>query len=130
MDKSLASEIEQGFCLHGPHREDISVSLDGAEIRAYSSQGQLRTAMLSLKLATFDIAQADFGESPVLLLDDVFSELDEGRQAALLARIKGFAQCLSPRRVPVKNAPGPLSFTVAGGAGDGGLVNPTMLIIH
>jgi DNA replication and repair protein RecF len=114
MDKSLASEIEQGFCLYGPHREDFSVSLGGAEIRSYSSQGQLRTAMLSLKLATFEIARVDFGESPVLLLDDVFSELDETRQAALLMRVSG-AQCFITTAVPVKNAPGTV-YTVAGGA--------------
>lgn len=114
MDKSLSSEIEQGFCLYGPHREDFSVSLGGAEIRSFSSQGQLRTAMLSLKLATFDIARTDFGESPVLLLDDVFSELDETRQAALLARIRG-AQCFITTAVPVKNAAGAV-YTVAGGA--------------
>jgi DNA replication and repair protein RecF len=113
MDKSLTSEIEQGFCLYGPHREDFSVSLGGAEIRAYSSQGQLRTAMLSLKLATFDIARADFGESPVLLLDDVFSELDEARQAALLMRVKD-AQCFITTAVPVKSAAGTV-YTVAGG---------------
>jgi len=114
MDKSLTSEIEQGFCLCGPHREDFSVSLGGAEIRAYSSQGQLRTAMLSLKLATFDIARKDFGESPVLLLDDVFSELDEARQAALLARAQG-AQCFITTAVPVKKAAGAV-YTVSGGA--------------
>jgi DNA replication and repair protein RecF len=114
LDKSLASEIEQGFCLYGPHREDFGVSLGGAEVKAYSSQGQLRTAMLSLKLATYDIARADFGESPVLLLDDVFSELDEARQAALLARIKG-AQCFITTAVPVKNAHG-VVYTVADGA--------------
>ncbi len=114
MDKSLPSEIEQGFCLYGPHREDFSVLLGGAEVKAYASQGQLRTAMLSLKLATFDIARADFGESPVLLLDDVFSELDEARQAALLTRIKG-AQCFITTAVPVKNAGGAV-YTVADGA--------------
>jgi DNA replication and repair protein RecF len=114
MDKSLASEIEQGFCLYGPHREDFSVTLGGAEIRAYSSQGQLRTAMLSLKLATFDIARTDFGESPVLLLDDVFSELDEARQAALLGRVTG-AQCFITTAVPVKSVSGTV-YTVAGGA--------------
>lgn len=114
MDKSLSSEIEQGFCLHGPHREDFSVSLDGAEIRTYSSQGQIRTAMLSIKLATFDIAKTDFGESPVLLLDDVFSELDEGRQAALLNRARG-AQCFITTAVPVKSTAGAV-YTVANGA--------------
>ena len=103
LEKSLESEIEQGFCLHGPHREDIAVSLQGSEIKAYSSQGQIRTAMLSLKLATFEIARADFGESPVLLLDDVFSELDCARQEALLSRIRG-AQCFITSAVPLSCA--------------------------
>jgi DNA replication and repair protein RecF len=113
MDKSLTSEIEQGFTLYGPHREDIAVHLDGAEIKAYSSQGQIRTAMLSLKLATLEAANADFGESAVLLLDDVFSELDEARQAALLERIKG-AQCFITTATPVNKPIGKV-YTVAGG---------------
>ena len=68
----------------------------------------------SLKLATFDIAKTDFDESPVLLLDDVFSELDEGRQAALLNRARG-AQCFITTAVPVKSAAGAV-YTVANGA--------------
>jgi len=113
MDKSLSSEIEQGFCLYGPHREDFAASLNGGEIKAYSSQGQIRTAMLSLKLATFEIARADFGESPVLLLDDVFSELDAARQNALLERIRG-AQCFITTAVPLKCAHAHI-YTVAQG---------------
>lgn len=113
MDKSLASEIEQGFSLYGPHREDIVVALNGSEIKAYSSQGQIRTAMLSLKLATFEIAKVDFGESPVLLLDDVFSELDNVRQNALLERIHG-AQCFITMAVPLKCAHAHI-YTVAQG---------------
>jgi DNA replication and repair protein RecF len=70
--------------------------------------------MLSIKLATFDIAKTDFGESPVLLLDDVFSELDEGRQAALLNRARG-AQCFITTAVPVKSTAGAV-YTVANGA--------------
>lgn len=102
MDQSLSSEIEQGFSLHGPHREDMSVSLGGSEVKAYSSQGQIRTAMLSLKLATLDIAKSDFNESPVLLLDDVFSELDEMRQTALLEYARG-TQCFITTAVPMKS---------------------------
>ncbi len=113
MDKSLTSEIEQGFCLYGPHREDLAVALNGSEIKAYSSQGQIRTAMLSLKLATFEIAKADFSESPVLLLDDVFSELDNARQNALLERING-AQCFITTAVPLKCAQAH-TYTVAQG---------------
>ncbi len=113
MDKSLASEIEQGFCLYGPHREDIAVFLDGNEIKAYSSQGQIRTAMLSLKLATLKVANEEFAESAVLLLDDVFSELDEARQAALLEHIRG-AQCFITTATPAKKALGKI-YTVANG---------------
>lgn len=113
MEKSLSSEIEQGFCLYGPHREDIAVYLGGSEIKAYASQGQIRTAMLSLKLSTFEIAQSDFGEYPVLLLDDVFSELDEQRQTALLARIHG-AQCFITTAVPLQ-CDSAAVFNVGGG---------------
>lgn len=113
MDKSLASEIEQGFCLVGPHREDFSVFLNGAEIKAQASQGQMRTAMLALKLATFETARQEFGDSPVLLLDDVFSELDEARQAALLNRVQG-AQCFITTAVPMKVSPGTI-YTISGG---------------
>ena len=113
MDKALGSEIEQGFSLHGPHREDIAVSLDGSEIKSHSSQGQIRTAMLSLKLATLDLAAGDFNDRPVLLLDDVFSELDAARQAALLSHIKN-TQCFITTAVAVKNVSGTV-FTVKDG---------------
>lgn len=113
MDKALPSEIEQGFSLVGPHREDITVSLGGSEIKAYSSQGQIRTAMLSLKLATLEIARSDFGEHPVLLLDDVFSELDETRQSALLEYARD-TQCFITTAVPIPNAKGTV-YTVASG---------------
>ena len=113
LEKSLSSEIEQGFCLYGPHREDIAVLLGGSEIKAYASQGQMRTAMLSLKLATFEIARHDFGENPVLLLDDVFSELDAQRQSALIERIRG-AQCFITTAVPLK-----CSHAVVYGVGGG-----------
>ena len=105
MSAALSSEIEQGFCMHGPHREDISVAINGSEIKAYSSQGQIRTAMLSLKIATLLIAMDDFEETPVLLLDDVFSELDYARQNALLGYAKG-VQCFITSAVPVKSALG------------------------
>lgn len=113
MDKSLSSEIEQGFCLYGPHREDMAVLLEGNEIKVFSSQGQVRTAMLSMKLATLAVANEDFGETAILLLDDVFSELDESRQAALLTMIKG-AQCFITTATQIKNVQGKI-YTVANG---------------
>jgi len=113
MEKSFPSEIEQGFCLYGPHREDMAAFLDGNEIKPFSSQGQIRTATLSMKLATMAVANEDSGESAVLLLDDVFSELDESRQAALIERVQG-AQCFITTATKIKNATGK-TYTVANG---------------
>lgn len=73
----------------GPHRDDMEVSVDGRSVRLYGSQGQQRTAALSLKLAEIEIARERMGEAPVLLLDDVLSELDRKRQMQLLSEING-----------------------------------------
>jgi len=113
MERSLQSEIDQGFSLVGPHREDLSVYIGGAEVKTYSSQGQVRTAMLALKIATLEIARADFEENPVLLLDDVFSELDETRQKALLEYAQD-VQCFITTAVPVRGVNGAV-YTVENG---------------
>ena len=97
-----AAEIASRTCLSGPHRDDLSVEIDGQSARTYSSQGQTRTAALSLKLAARDIFQADTGEYPVLLLDDVLSELDPRRQEFVLNRIQGgqtFITCCEDDRL-------------------------------
>jgi DNA replication and repair protein RecF len=80
-------DLRRGTSGVGPHRDDVLVSLDGRDARAYGSQGQQRTAVVSLKLAEADVIEARTGEPPVLLLDDVLSELDLGRRAALMARV-------------------------------------------
>ena len=77
----------------GPHRDEIELNLSGEPIRAFGSQGQMRTAALSMKLAAFDLLEAAQGEPPLLLLDDVLSELDPDRRRRLIARI-GRAQAL------------------------------------
>ncbi|HPY95479.1 MAG TPA: DNA replication and repair protein RecF, partial [Clostridia bacterium] len=66
---------------------DLKLLLEGQEMRAYASQGQARTAALAMRLAQIDVLTRAHGETPLLLLDDVLSELDEGRQARLLARL-------------------------------------------
>ena len=81
------AEIESRSCLSGPHKDDLSVSIDGCPAGAYASQGQTRTAALALKLAARDIFYQDTQEWPVLLLDDVLSELDSRRQEFVLNRI-------------------------------------------
>ncbi len=81
------AEIESRSCLSGPHKDELAVEIDGAPAKSYASQGQTRTAALALKLAAREIFHADGGEWPVLLLDDVLSELDSRRQEFVLNRI-------------------------------------------
>ncbi len=83
------AELESRQCLSGPHKDDLAVNIDGQSARQFASQGQTRTAALSLKLACRELFQEDTGEWPVLLLDDVLSELDARRQAFVLERIDG-----------------------------------------
>ncbi len=72
----------------GPHRDDIRFMINGIDVRTYGSQGQQRTAALSLKLAEIELVKRRIGETPVLLLDDVLSELDSNRKGYLLESIK------------------------------------------
>ena len=81
------AELESGQCLTGPHKDDFTVSLSGIDLKAYGSQGQTRTAAISLKLAQRELMAREFGEEPLLLLDDVLSELDAGRQDFVLNQI-------------------------------------------
>ena len=80
-------EIAARACLSGPHKDDVVVDIDGSPARSYASQGQTRTAALALKLAAREIFYQETGEWPVLLLDDVLSELDPRRQEFVLNRI-------------------------------------------
>jgi DNA replication and repair protein RecF len=72
----------------GPHRDDFDVKIGDIDIRHYGSQGQQRSAALSLKLSEIDLLKEITGDPPVLLLDDVLSELDGGRQKMLLSNMK------------------------------------------
>lgn len=88
LDSSTDKEIEQGFTLYGPHRDDLDIYTEGKDIKTYGSQGQHRSAVLALKLAQADMIYEDMGEYPVLLLDDIMSELDSIRRAYLVGKIK------------------------------------------
>ena len=83
------AELASGSCLTGAHKDDLEIDIDARPARSYASQGQTRTAALSLKLAEREIFLAETGEYPILLLDDVLSELDAGRQEFVLNRIGG-----------------------------------------
>lgn len=77
-------DLERGFTGYGPHRDDLKLTIDGFDARVYGSQGQQRTAALSLKLSEIEIIFEETGEYPVLILDDVMSELDKHRQNLLI----------------------------------------------
>ncbi len=81
------AERESGQCLSGPHRDDFLAELNGLSVKSYGSQGQTRTAAISLKLAERELMHRQLGEEPILLLDDVLSELDAGRQDFVLNRL-------------------------------------------
>ncbi|MBO4385359.1 MAG: DNA replication/repair protein RecF [Clostridia bacterium] len=81
---SREEDIRRGFTTRGPHRDDIGIKLGDTDVKVYGSQGQQRTAALSLKLSELALIREVVGESPVLLLDDVLSELDDSRQRALM----------------------------------------------
>jgi DNA replication and repair protein RecF len=80
-------DVRRGVSTVGPHRDDLLLRLDGREARAFASQGQQRTIVVSLKLAEAEVVTRFTGERPILLLDDVLSELDAGRRRALLERV-------------------------------------------
>ncbi len=91
---SLAEDLRRGSTTVGPHHDDVHMLLEGQEARAYSSQGQQRTAVVSLKLAEAALMARRTGERPVLLLDDVLSELDGERRAALLRQVASAGQVI------------------------------------
>lgn len=80
-------ELKQKTSLSGPHRDDVAFYINGIDVRRFGSQGQQRTAALSLKLAEIELVKKKKGDYPVLLLDDVLSELDSSRQNKLLSVI-------------------------------------------
>ena len=88
-ERHRQAEMDARQCLTGPHKDDLAVELDGRSAKTYGSQGQTRTAALSLKLAQREIFFQETEEYPVLLLDDVLSELDAKRQSFVLNHIQG-----------------------------------------
>lgn len=87
LDNNTKKEIRNQACLYGPHRDDMEIIVNNEDLRAFGSQGQQRTAVLSLKLTEIQLINEKTGHSPVLLLDDVMSELDISRKRYLLENI-------------------------------------------
>ena len=101
LERHYRAELESGQCLTGPHKDDFSVALNNIDLKAYGSQGQTRTAAISLKLAQRELMKRESGQEPVLLLDDVLSEFDPGRQDFVLIKIVSgqvFITCCEPGR--------------------------------
>lgn len=103
LEEGLQRDIARGSTGAGPHRDDIAITLDGMDLRTFGSQGQQRTAALCLKLAELELMHQLTGEMPMLLLDDVMSELDEKRRTMLLNRSHGaqtIITCTSAEALP------------------------------
>ena len=95
LESGYEKDLRLGFTTVGPHRDDLEVTLSGIDAKAYGSQGQQRTCALSLKLAEVQIFKELSGEYPVLVLDDVMSELDLRRRRKLLQKIDGMQTILT-----------------------------------
>jgi len=112
-----ASELDRGVCLIGPHRDELELSIGGLPARGYASHGESWSLALALRLASFALLR-EGREDPVLILDDVFAELDTGRRDRLAALVSGAEQVLVTAAVPA-DVPGVLAgarFTVRAGA--------------
>jgi DNA replication and repair protein RecF len=114
------SDLERGFTGHGPHRDDIALLRDGRELRAYGSQGEQRLALLALLLAEREALAAARDTLPLMLLDDVMSELDPDRRAMLADLLRGGGQSVITTtdlaHVPGAQAANVTRLAVAGGA--------------
>lgn len=115
----LDSDVERGFTQHGPHRDDLALLRDGRELRVYGSQGEQRLGLLALLLAEREALAEERGAPPLLLLDDVMSELDADRRELLVARVAAVGQCLITTtdlgHVPGAYGPDVIRVAVAGG---------------
>jgi DNA replication and repair protein RecF len=94
MADGRAREIERGASLYGPHREDLALSLGGLPARGYASHGESWSLALALRLGAFAVIRAELDDDPILILDDVFAELDQDRRRALTGLVEGVEQVL------------------------------------
>lgn len=99
--KARPADLRRGITTRGPHRDDVALEVGGKAARNFASQGQQRTAALAVKLALLELIREDVGEPPILMLDDVLSELDPGRARRLMEAIGPDVQCLFTATGPV-----------------------------
>ena len=115
----LQRDIERGFSGHGPHRDELSITREGRELRTYGSQGEQRLALLALLLAERSVLERERGRLPLMLLDDVMSELDSERRELLVADLSAGGQSVIATtdlaNVPHSLAPRVARLRVGGG---------------
>jgi DNA replication and repair protein RecF len=109
LEKGVAAEIARRTSLIGPHRDDIVMALDGEPLARFGSQGQQRTVVLALKVAEYSLLYRATGEAPLLLLDDVLSELDSLRRRAFLDSIGSYDQAFITSTDPPELPPGTIA---------------------
>ena len=118
LSESLEKDIIKGYTGFGPHKDDLAISVNGTDIRSYGSQGQQRTAALSMKLAEIGLIKQETGKNAILLLDDVLSELDKNRQRFLIESMKDIQVFISSTSIEedvLKLLPPGNSYEIAGG---------------
>jgi DNA replication and repair protein RecF len=120
LESRRQSDLDRGFTQHGPHRDDLLLLRDGRELKSFGSQGEQRLALLALLLAERDVLTAERGAPPLLLLDDVMSELDADRRGLLVARLDDGGQSVVTTtdlgHVPGADAAGVVRLAVVPGA--------------
>lgn len=120
--ENAKAELARGQSMIGPHRDDLLFTVGGVDMRTFGSRGQQRTVTLVLKLAEAAYMERANGEAPVLLLDDVLSELDANRRDMLLGRLRGDRQTLltttEPERLPETFLARAQTIVVGGGSAD------------
>lgn len=108
-----AAERLRRIALAGPHRDDLAFALENRSLATFGSQGQQRTAVLALKVAEYTVMRDRSGAAPLLLLDDLLSELDEDRAAAFLAGVGGYEQAfVTATHLPAPVPPGSAVYAV------------------
>lgn len=112
---TLESDIEKGFTTRGPHRDDLNIYINDMNIKTYASQGQQRSSILSIKLGEIEIIKQITSYNPILLLDDVFSELDESRRERLISKLHGIQSLITTNDINFKTSSDMKVFTVKEG---------------
>jgi DNA replication and repair protein RecF len=126
LGERVDADLERGFTTHGPHRDDVALLRDGRELRAYGSQGEQRMGLLALLLAERAVLEDERGAPPLLLLDDVMSELDFGRRERLVERLRAGQALVTT--TDVAHVPGADEDDVVRLRVEGGVVTPEPVV--